>query len=106
HEHHLPRDEVIAVEADALGHRRRGGEGEHDPQPHQRQEGGEEPPVYRPPPVGDRASIDAADHQSVPPVRAEAGSTPASASAAVRKASPRTSKFLNWSKLAQAGDNS
>src|SRR5690606_27545028 len=102
HEHHLPRDEMIAVEADALGHRRRGGEGQHDPQPHQREEGGEEPAVDGPPPVGDRASVDTADHQSLPP----AGATSASASAALRKASPRTSKFLNWSKLAQAGDNS
>src|SRR5690606_14728493 len=77
-------------------------ERQHDAQHHQCQEGGQEPAVDRPPPVGDRSPFDAAHHHCVPPI----GVTPSSWCTAARNASPRTSKFLNWSKLAQAGESS
>ena len=60
HEDDLARREMEAVEADALGDRRARREGQHDAEPHQRQEGGQEPAVDGPPPVGDGAAVETA----------------------------------------------
>src|SRR5690606_12979765 len=100
HKDDLSCDEVEAFQANALGHGRTCREGEHNAQSHQHQKCREEPAVNRPPPGGDAACIGPADHWFVPPI----GSTPSRARTISRNASPRTSKFLNWSKLAQAGE--
>src|SRR5690606_23802492 len=100
HENDLARDEVKTFKADTLRHGGACGKGEDDTKAQQHQEGRKKPAVDRPPPCGDRAAIGAADHGFVPPI----GSTPSRPRTISRNASPLTSKFLNWSKLAQAGD--
>src|SRR5690606_20361990 len=102
HEDDLALGEMEAVEPDALGHRRARREGQDDAQPHQRQERRQEPAIHRPPPDRNRAPVQTTCHQRAPLMSV----IPLRAPTAVLKASPRTSKFLNWSKLAQAGDSS
>src|SRR5690606_22988176 len=100
HEDDLARDEVKAFQPDALGDRRARREGQDHAQSHPVQQGFEQPAGDRPPPGADETAVGAAYHGVSPSII----STPSRALTASRNAAPRASKFLYWSKLAQAGD--
>ena len=101
-ENKLPVDEVERRQVEAHGDRRARGKCEHRTQHHQAEQAKQRPLVDGPPPLGNRAAVRAckADHAAAPPFTARSSCTTA------RKTSPRSSKLLNWSKDAQAGESS
>src|SRR5690606_16917314 len=100
----LAGGKVERIETNPLGHGGACRKGQDNTEPHEREERSQKPAIHGPPPHGDRASVKTAylGHQRVPPT----GWTPFMDCTACLKASPRISKFLNWSKLAQAGESS
>src|SRR5262249_21262869 len=91
----LALGQMEAVEADAMGDRRAGGQCQNGAEAEQNRDRNQHPAVNRPPP--------AADHAPVGAGKADHASASASARTRVAKASPRSSKLANWSKDAQAG---
>src|SRR5579885_1048376 len=92
----LAPHEMHAVVADALGHGRARRHGEERAEPDQHGKSDEAPAIDRPPPARDGALIGAREGHA---------RSPGSAVTSARNASPRASKFTNWSKDAQAGDS-
>ena len=85
---------------DALGDRRAGRQHHHVAEADQRQQRRQRPAVDGPPPTAEGGIVGAARSAIRRPSRA---ARPATSS---RKRSPRASKPLNWSQLAQAGESS
>ena len=59
-------DEIERVEPEPAGHRRAGGEREHDADQHQRADGGKREPVDRPPPFAEGRALRARNHVPFP----------------------------------------
>src|SRR5690606_18645050 len=99
---HLPVDEVERRQVDAHGDRWACGQRQHRAKHHQTNKTQQRPLVDGPPPLGGKAAIGACetDHAAAPPVSASTRCT------SRRNMSPRSSKFLNWSNEAQAGESS
>ena len=70
-EHHLVVDEEEGREAQALGDRRAARHGEHDAEHDEQADGGQEPAVDGPPPVGEDRAFGARDHVGLLTRRAE-----------------------------------